>query len=393
MTTFSKKKVISQAGSTGINMATTAALALKLNITDTPIVNDFRLTLTTGVAVTTGDVVGAATIYCTPFNGKNISLYDGTNWNLCSSAEFSLALGVLTKGVYDVFCYSNAGVPTLEFLVWTNNTTRATALTLQNGVLVKTGATTRRYLGTFYNQGNVSSTVTITNASPAVVTYTTHGLTANTPIVFTNSGGGLPTGIVAGQTYYLASLGTATVSAFNISATPGGALINTSGAGSGTHTATISTYVEDSLANRYLWNNYNQSGRRMYAQENATTWDYTTATRRQTNANILNQLNFIQGINNIVYVNAKSRAGNSSAGVAVFLGIGLDQTASQGSVESSYVIPIASIGLAGQFYCELNDYSGIGVHFLAMIEFSAATGTTRWASAGIGANITGILLG
>jgi hypothetical protein len=42
------------------------------------------------------------------------------------------------------------GTPTLELLVWTNDTTRATALTTLNGVLVKSGATTRRLVGTIY---------------------------------------------------------------------------------------------------------------------------------------------------------------------------------------------------------------------------------------------------
>ncbi len=115
-------------------------------------VNDFRLSLTTAVPVTTADVTGATTVYCTPKTGNRIALYDGsTQWNVRTSAEFSLALGTLTSGLpYDVFCYDNGGTPTLEFLVWTNDTTRATALTTQNGVLVKTGALTRRYLGTFY---------------------------------------------------------------------------------------------------------------------------------------------------------------------------------------------------------------------------------------------------
>ena len=48
--------------------------------------------------------------------------------------------------------YSSGGTAykvTLEHLVWTNDTTRATALTTQNGVFVKTGALDRRYLGTF----------------------------------------------------------------------------------------------------------------------------------------------------------------------------------------------------------------------------------------------------
>jgi hypothetical protein len=112
---------------------------------------DFRLTLTTALPVTTADVTGATTIYCTPYKGNQIALYTGSAWVTRSSAEFSLALGTLTSGKpYDVFCYDNAGTPTLEFLVWTNDTTRATALAYQDGVLVKSGTATRRYLGTFY---------------------------------------------------------------------------------------------------------------------------------------------------------------------------------------------------------------------------------------------------
>lgn len=114
-------------------------------------VQQFRLTLTSGQPVTSSDVTGATTIYCTPYRGNKIALYDGTKWVVRASAEFSLALGTLTSGrPYDVFCYDNAGVPTLEFTSWTNATTRATALTYQDGILVKTGALTRRYLGTFY---------------------------------------------------------------------------------------------------------------------------------------------------------------------------------------------------------------------------------------------------
>ncbi len=116
-----------------------------------PSVNGFRLTLTTGVPITTSDVTGATTIYCCPYKGNQIALYDGAAWNVRSSAQFSLALGTLTAALpYDVFCYDNATVPTLEFLAWTNATTRATALVYQDGILVKSGTTTRRYLGTFY---------------------------------------------------------------------------------------------------------------------------------------------------------------------------------------------------------------------------------------------------
>jgi hypothetical protein len=61
-----------------------------------------------------------------------------------------------------VFCYDNAGTPTLEFLVWTNDTTRATALAYQDGVLCKAGALTRRYMGTFYTTSTTETEDSVT---------------------------------------------------------------------------------------------------------------------------------------------------------------------------------------------------------------------------------------
>lgn len=114
--------------------------------------NSFRLSLTTGLCVTTADVTGASavTIFWTPCTGNTIALYDGVaTWNLVATNEISIAIPAVAGQMYDVFVYSNAGVATLELAAWTNDTTRATALTTQNGVKVKSGATTRRYLGSF----------------------------------------------------------------------------------------------------------------------------------------------------------------------------------------------------------------------------------------------------
>jgi len=110
-----------------------------------------RLTLTTAVAVTTADVTGATTMYFTPYKGSRLALYDGTTgWDVLAFSEISLALGTLTSGLpYDVFVYNSSGTPTLEFTAWSTGTARVTALVLQDGVYVKTGALTRRYLGTF----------------------------------------------------------------------------------------------------------------------------------------------------------------------------------------------------------------------------------------------------
>lgn len=80
---------------------------------------------------------------------------------------------------------------------------------------------------------------TISIATPAVVTLTAHGLTVNDSIVFSTSGS-LPTGITAGVTYYVISTGL-TANTFQISSTPAGAAVNTSGGQSGTHTLTRTT--------------------------------------------------------------------------------------------------------------------------------------------------------
>lgn len=91
------------------------------------------------------------------------------------------------------------------------------------------------------NGGLSSSTVTITNASPGVVTWTAHGLVAGMPVVFTTTGA-LPTGLTAATAYYVISAGL-TANAFQVSATVGGSAINTSSAGSGVHTATAGAQI------------------------------------------------------------------------------------------------------------------------------------------------------
>lgn len=111
-------------------------------------VSELRLTLTSGTPVTTADVTAASTLYLTPYLGNRIRIYDGTRWNQYQTAEVSLALTLTSGKNYDVWAYDSGGTVTLETLVWTDDTTRATALTTQDGVYVKSGATTRLYLGT-----------------------------------------------------------------------------------------------------------------------------------------------------------------------------------------------------------------------------------------------------
>lgn len=83
-----------------------------------------------------------------------------------------------------------------------------------------------------------TSTVTITIASPGVVTWTGHTLQNGNQVILTTSGA-LPTGLTAGTPYYVVNQATNT---FQLSATPGGSAIVTTGTQSGTHTATSPQY-------------------------------------------------------------------------------------------------------------------------------------------------------
>lgn len=121
---------------------------------------DGRLTLTTLMPVATSNDTAKTTVYFTPYCGNRIAIYNGTVWRLYTFSEISIAVPNTTNTNYDVFIYDNAGTLTLETAAWSSDTSRAPNfnLTTQNGVFVKSGATTRRYLGSFRTTGTSGQT-------------------------------------------------------------------------------------------------------------------------------------------------------------------------------------------------------------------------------------------
>jgi hypothetical protein len=81
-----------------------------------------------------------------------------------------------------------------------------------------------------------SATVTTPIASPGVVNWTGHGLRPFAAVRFSTTGA-LPTGITAGQTYFVIPTGF-DANSFRIATTPMAAAINFTGTQSGTHTCT-----------------------------------------------------------------------------------------------------------------------------------------------------------
>ena len=260
-----------------------------------------RLTTETGVPISTSDRTAQGTLFFTPssqigiaITTGQIALYNGTSIVVLSFSQLSLALTVTSGSNYDVFVNYNAGVPALALsAAWTNDTTRATALTVQSGIIVRSGTPTQRWVGTI-------------RASGANVTA-------------------------------------------------------------------------DSLALRYVWNAFNQAPRAMRAPlETTDSWNYTTDTFRQANANTSNQLEYVCG-NAAAYVEAtvQGSALNSTNNSTATVGVGIDST----TVNSALSFGTQTTGSATThntvvaFY---KGYPGLGRHFIAWLERATTGGTMTW---------------
>ena len=113
-----------------------------------------RLTLETGVAVSTTDQLAKTVLYYTPYTGDYIALYDTglTRWDLYQFTERSLSLsGLAANTNYDIFLWNNSGTLTLQAVAWSNSgagtSTRASAISQLEGIWVK-DSDKRRLLGT-----------------------------------------------------------------------------------------------------------------------------------------------------------------------------------------------------------------------------------------------------
>lgn len=122
-----------------------------------------RLTLESGVPVSTTDQTAKTTIYYTPYVHNTIPLWDGARWAPVTFSETSEALGTITSGrPYDVFGFLSSGALDLEILSWTSDTARATAVTLQDGRYCKSGDKTRLLLGTFRTTATTTTEDSVT---------------------------------------------------------------------------------------------------------------------------------------------------------------------------------------------------------------------------------------
>lgn len=218
-----------------------------------------RLTLESGVPVSTSEQSFIQTLYWTPCTPQGLAtasglvgFYDGTRYVLTSLGELSLDLTTAdggdpidVLGIYDVFIDWNGGSPQLVLgPVWTDEVTRATALAQQGSLIVLTGNLDWRWVGTI-----CGSTV---------------GGTSDTAGGFTTQVGAL----------------------------------------------------------RFVWNAYNRVARPCGWFDSTDAWTYATSTWRPTNGTGNNAVSVVTGVPQLIQQELKMTA-QGTGGVAVNWAVGL----------------------------------------------------------------------
>jgi len=124
-----------------------------------------------------------------------------------------------------------------NFISNTNATTGGVFLGTNNDVILGRYASHVLRHGPADNDVVTSALISISNASPAVITTSsTLTYSPGTPVKFTTTGA-LPTGLTVGTQYYILTVLSANT--FTVSTSVGGTAVNTSGAGSGTHSMVV----------------------------------------------------------------------------------------------------------------------------------------------------------
>lgn len=129
----------------------------------------------------------------------------------------------------------------------------------------------------------------------------------------------------------------------------------------------------DTAAKRFVWNAFNRRRRRMSCVDTTNTWTYTTATWRQANAASANKVEYVCGLSEDL-VRASARHWAVNAGADIGTGVGVDST----SVNSAQTYGWAASNQGAPQIGEYAGWPGIGYHYLAWLEISAAVNTTTW---------------
>lgn len=267
-----------------------------------------RLTLTSVSPVMTSTVSGATSIYYTPYNGRNVPLYNGSSFTMTDvGGELSQTTNDSTKSPaacttnsnYDLFVWDDGGTKRCtRGPAWSTDTSRGTGA----GTTELT-----RVAGIWLNANNISN-------GPAAQRGTFVGT------IRTNG---------SSQVDWI----------YGVSGSPPTAAVHN------------------------VWNAYNRIAMGCGFGENTSSWTISQTTWREVNSRTTFEIRYVCGLAENPVTASYYATGTGGASTAFSIGIGIDTT--------STPTGIIGIGLAASNMNPVAAYEGvpgIGYHFLAAIE-------------------------
>ncbi len=208
-----------------------------------------------------GATSGTVTVSAPAVAGTRTITLPTASGTMAVSATSPVALNATTGDISCTTCVTGSGTPTTGDLTTYNSTT---------GLAI---------VGAGYKPSQIpglipaTATVTISNATPGIITWASHGRVVGDTIFFCNSGGALPTGLTActpaGGTvsantyksnptlYYVCGgstlLGGSFAVATSMANAKAGTCVNTSSNGSGTHTAFANAMACAGCVGEMIW--------------------------------------------------------------------------------------------------------------------------------------------
>lgn len=285
-----------------------------------------RLTLESGVPVSTSDQTAKTTIFYAPYRHNYARLYNGKSWYVVQFSELSQTLADATKSpaaaatnsIYDVFLWNDAGTLRIS-----RGPTWATGGGSSSARGAGAGSTEiERVNGTYLNKYDITN------------------------------------GPAAQRGLYLGTIstdGTGANGQMNMMFAPAAAAGGT--------------------ANRLdVWNNYNRLKVAAMSRDSTNTWTYGTTTWRSANNSTSNRVTFVRGLNEDV-IEVVNRAPKSTANSQTTrTGIGLDSTSAfSGTPDFDTHTSGASSPQDESFHASTYDgYPGSGSHFVQALEWSSS---------------------
>ncbi len=306
-------------------MSASPVLGLAQHGASVPLAPQGRLTLTSGTAITTNDVAGAISILWTATpNGNSASIWDGARWIVRTLHETALVLdgnaahaGFHQGGKnFDLFLFFDAS---------------AGVVRLASG------------------PAWISDTARGTGAGTTELDLTTLFPTNKNAITLRFDASAATAAIAANQATYV-----------------------------GTFRAVANGQTSDSVAQRFLWNLFNQAARPLKRTEPTGTWTYSAAAWRQANGNVNNRVEVVIGLVGMpVELFAMGFTATGAGTGTSFVGIGVDST----TVNAADVTGIAtsfSTGLAAFGESIYRGSPGLGYHALNWLEYAVGGGAQTW---------------